>query len=471
MGLTLCLAWEHGISQNLPDEPYNVTSEQDSIQRSVNLAVDSLQNSLTSEALMLDSARAFLVTTLDSAQSQVARSRILQMIDSVDLRLKRTIAAANEKLESLKSRTVQQLEKLNVSAQLSEKISSFIRDIEGLELSSTGIDLSSVTSTLNSLNLNNAMNLPSVPVTDDIVKVADLGRSIPDVPSVPEELGTSGQDIQQIIRGDSAAIAKASSMAEEKVAEWSGFSKVQEQTGGFDDYQQQLNEIKDPGALAGQGAEQLQQAAMDHFAGREQVLQEAMDLMGKYKDKFSSLSSLANAPRRRPNEMRGKPFIERIVPAFMLQLQKEGNNYLLDINPYIGYRFTGKITAGAGWNQRIAYDTKANDFTSQPRIYGPRVFGEYNLWKGFCPRVEVEAMNAMVAPSTQPSRMDLATRQWVWGAFAGLKKEYRFIKNVKGTALVMFRLFDPNYKSPYSDVLNVRIGFEFPMKKKLRVVE
>jgi hypothetical protein len=82
--------------------------------------------------------------------------------------------------------------------------------------------------------------------------------------------------------------------------------------------------------------------------------------------------------------------------------------------------------------------------------------------------VEVEVMNALVAPENQPSRMDLGTRQWVWGAFVGLKKEYRFLKNVKGTALVMTRLFDPEHKSPYADVLNVRIGFEFPMKKKLK---
>lgn len=204
---------------------------------------------------------------------------------------------------------------------------------------------------------------------------------------------------------------------------------------------------------------------MDHFAGKQQVLQEAMDKMSKYKEKYTSLNSLADVPRKRPNEMRGKPLIERIVPAFMVQIQKEGDNLLVDFNPYVGYCFTGKITAGAGWNQRIAYDTKVNDFTAQPRIYGPRIFAEYNLWKGFCPRIETEVMNALVAPTDQPSRMDLATREWVWGVFFGLNKEYKFLKNVKGTALVMTRLFDPDHKSPYADVVNVRIGFEFPMKK------
>jgi len=81
--------------------------------------------------------------------------------------------------------------------------------------------------------------------------------------------------------------------------------------------------------------------------------------------------------------------------------------------------------------------------------------GRSLLW--IRPGLEVEVMNSMVALKNQPSRMDLGTRQWVWGAFFGLKKEYRFLKNVKGTALVMTRLFDPHHQSPYSDVLNVRI--------------
>jgi hypothetical protein len=76
-------------------------------------------------------------------------------------------------------------------------------------------------------------------------------------------------------------------------------------------------------------------------------------------------------------------------------------------------------------------------------------------------------MNTKVPPSAFTPSTDPDHREWVWGAFLGLKKEYRFLKNVKGTALVMARLFNPNHKSPYADVLNVRFGFEFPMKKKI----
>jgi len=52
--------------------------------------------------------------------------------------------------------------------------------------------------------------------------------------------------------------------------------------------------------------------------------------------------------------------------------------------------------------------------------------------------------------------------------FSWFKKEYRLVKNVKGTAFVMFNLYNPEHKSPYGDVLNTRFGFEFPLKKNLR---
>ena len=48
----------------------------------------------------------------------------------------------------------------------------------------------------------------------------------------------------------------------------------------------------------------------------------------------------------------------------------------------------------------------------------------------------------------------------------GLKKEYKIYKNLKGTALIQYNLFNRYYKAPYVDRLNSRIGFEYVLKKK-----
>jgi hypothetical protein len=105
-------------------------------------------------------------------------------------------------------------------------------------------------------------------------------------------------------------------------------------------------------------------------------------------------------------------------------------------------------------------------FTNHSPVYGPRAFGEFKIGKGFSPRAEFEYMNTLIPPSILKINSEIKYTQWVPGAFVGMKKEYQFFRNVKGTGMVMFRLFNPDHKSPYADVINVRVGFEFPMKKK-----
>lgn len=216
---------------------------------------------------------------------------------------------------------------------------------------------------------------------------------------------------------------------------------------------------------------QAKDAAVDHFAGKEQELKPVMDQISKYKKRFSNVNNLKELERyikKRPNEMKGKPVIERIVPGIVFQIQKKNDELYVDFNPYVGYRFTGKLTAGLGWNQRVPYNLNSYTFQSDGRIYGPRTFAEYKLWKGFSPRLEGETMNTFVPPYIRKSPGDVGGREWIWGVFAGMKKDYKFFRKINGTAVVMFRLFDPHRKSPYADVVNTRFGFELPMKKRTK---
>jgi hypothetical protein len=135
----------------------------------------------------------------------------------------------------------------------------------------------------------------------------------------------------------------------------------------------------------------------------------------------------------------------------------------------VGYRVTGKLTAGLGWNQRWAMNWSQKNFVHDGRVYGPRGFVEYRLPRGFGVRVEGEWMNSIVPPHAV-SNGD-GTRQWVFSSMTGLKKEYKFFGRVKGFTIVQFdlvRLIKPNHNSPYADVVNTRFGFEFPIRKKVR---
>ena len=136
--------------------------------------------------------------------------------------------------------------------------------------------------------------------------------------------------------------------------------------------------------------------------------------------------------------------------------------FSLDVNASAGYKFRKRIVAGLGWNQRWAYD--GSDFVLSAKIYGVRSYGEFHLNKGFALRADVECMNTQVKPVTQAA--ETTHREWVWSVFTGIKQEYRITKNLRGNAQVMYNLFDPEYKSPYADRINVRMGFEYAIKKK-----
>ena len=103
--------------------------------------------------------------------------------------------------------------------------------------------------------------------------------------------------------------------------------------------------------------------AIDHFAGKQEQLKAAMDKMAKYKQKYSSVSSIKDLPKRPPNAMKGKPLVERLVPGLFFQFQQKNYN-LFDFNPYLGYKLSGRFTSGLGWNQRYAYDRRKENWNS-----------------------------------------------------------------------------------------------------------
>lgn len=225
-------------------------------------------------------------------------------------------------------------------------------------------------------------------------------------------------------------------------------------------------QANDPEALKKMAKQEIQKQAVNHFKGQEAVLQQAMDKMGKLKQKYPEISSLKDIAKRPPNPMKGKPLIERIVPGITIQVQKI-HNVSIDFNPVVSYRFTGRINAGLGWNERLSF-TKWNKLLPDDRIYGPRVFGSFSFKKGFAAKAEVEKMNTLIPASILSPD---GSRQWVWSAFVGLKKDYSFIARVKGNVQVLYNLYDDHYNSPYSDRLNVRMGFELPMKKAKKPVK
>jgi hypothetical protein len=447
----------------------------DSVQLSFYSKADSLKQEYRQKLAGLDSSKRRIQSRIDSLASlQLPTGKYTAKLDSLNQKRERLVGSLNEKIGDLKSKTLGKINNLELPPELKEKVSSVTQNIEGFKLPVKDLNIPSLDLPNNPLSgldgLNTSIESPLGKigeidglknVTDQVGGLSKITDQVGDLSKITDQAGGISNDIQSITSGDLGKANELSGNLEGKAAEAAGLDQLKQGSEVLNN--PLLSQAQNPEALKEQAVEQVQQAAVDHFAGKEQQLQAAMAQVSKLKQKYSSLNSLSEIPKKRPNEMKGKPLVQRLVPGIGLQILKATDLFMTDFNSYLGYRFNGRLTGGLGWNQRFAYNTIENNFNAEARVYGPRIYSEYKLGKGFCPRVEVEVLNTFVPPYVrQVAATDNGERQWVPGAFIGMKKEFRFMKRVKGTTMIMMRLYNPEHTSPYAEVVNIRFGFEFP---------
>jgi hypothetical protein len=340
--------------------------------------------------------------------------------------------------------------------------------IEGFHLNS---DLTNIPLDIPSFSMPGNSSLPDIGVNvteagkvGDMVNLPKIEASAEDLSILSQQASVYKEDIKNIAQGnlnDARAFPEA---IESQASKIDGIEELQKQSGVIEEYKNKIEDIKDTKSAREKGPAMAKEVAVDHFAGKQEQLKAAMEKISSYKQKYSSVSSLKDLAKRPPNAMKGKPFIERVVPGLYLQYQQK-NSYLIDINPYVGYKITGRLVSGFGWNRRYAYERKTRAWNKRSIIFGPRGYVDLKLGKGFIGHIEAESMNTFV-PSNLIGNPDTGHREWVWSFMTGLKKEYRIYNNLKGTALIQYNLFNRYYKAPYVDRLNSRIGFEYVLKKK-----
>lgn len=434
------------------------SQQQDKITTNPLSKVDSIRNTFYQRADSLKQAR---VGKLKSLQSEFLQDSLqkgfvdITEADSLLAKKQAVIQSLEYSIDSLKSQTTSRLLQLNLPVDAVEYSKQFSNELESFKLPVGDLPVDD----LSGLQFS---QLDFITTDFDFPR---LDVSLPPaLTQVTAQVSNVGEDIKQVTSGKLEEIQALPTGMEQTVAEKAGLSALKEESQVMEDFTSSPN----PEQLKQVVIEQVEQPAVDHFAGKEELLAETMAKISKLKRKYGSLNSLSEIPKRRPNEMRGKPIIERLLPQVVFQVYTRNDDVLVDWANYIGWRFTGRLTSGAGWNHRIGYSTEKNYFHNQKRVYGPRVFTEYKWVRGFKPRVEVEYMRTFIPPNGSGSNQDPPIQQWVPAVFMGLNKEYNFFGNVRGTSQVMFRIAGDKYKSPYNDIVNVRFGFEFPMKRKTK---
>jgi hypothetical protein len=447
-------------------------NKQDSLQQKFAKSADSLKALYQKPIIALNKKEILLKQKQDSllAVGQKPNEKIQQQLDSILLKKENLVNNFNQRKDSVINHYQQKLAKLNKVPGVKNKV-NLPGNTTNVNVGNTNLPNSNFSlPEISGLDLNQTNELSSVddklPDVNNPIQNTNLNNPIQKI-ETPKEIGLA-KDVKSKIetfKNDTTSIdQKASKVAEDKIAKEAGLD-------GLSDQQQKLSEQLQPQSEEEAKAallEQAQTTAINHFQGKEALLQEAMDKMAKYKKKYNSLASIKDA-KKFYNPLKEKSFRERIFPGIAFQYQKS-NDYMLDVNPSMGYMILQNVSAGVGFNYRLVRSGNNENWRQNQSVYGPRAFAEVKLFRGFLGYIEYEYMNTRVPEKAGVSREN-GKREWVSGLFTGIKTRYPITRWMKGTAIVHFNWLNEGIKSPYGNNITSRIGFEFYLKKKSQSIK
>ena len=306
--------------------------------------------------------------------------------------------------------------------------------------------------------------IPQLPKAE-IAELGNIQKEVGSISGAAGEISAYQKDLKGIASGEIGSTDELSKDLEKKALEADVVKDVQKELLPAEEHKAMLEKWNsDPEYKKEMAVNLAKEAAVDHFAGHEKELMAGMDQLSQAKARVKDVEEAADIFGKRTNPMKDKPFIERLRPGVNLQVQWK-QIVFLDINPYIGYRISGRWMAGIGWNERIGFSSDTYSFSEVDRVHGVRSFAQFKIKESNHVILAPELMSAYVPAHTVPAGE--SNKKWVPGLMAGYKREFRYSPKVLGTVQILYNLVAPAGQSPYVSRFNLLVGFEFPMKKRV----
>lgn len=221
------------------------------------------------------------------------------------------------------------------------------------------------------------------------------------------------------------------------------------------EYLKQARQYSDPGFVKQRIREKSKYVANQKLAEyKSQVEKAQKDLLNLKIDSPKAVVAIPTAAEW--------PLRERVMLGINLEPMRDEVTQL-DLAPYVGFMLNDKWHVYGSFMYRARFANDRSRLELNNPIYGPRIATTYRFFKGFYTRCSWEQIRTNL-PAT--GKRDEIPRDWVYGVYAGLGKQYNITKHVKGTLQLMYN-FLHNEKSPYARTFNIRIGFEVDLKKRI----
>ena len=384
-------------------------------------------------------------------------------IDSLQKAQTAKLRELNGQIDKVKKETLAKVSSLHLPPQAQNEINQLTKDIHGFSVPTNFFRLPGMNFKLPgmggmpSLSLPANLNIPS----GSIPSLQKLTLTTTSLPSLSKLEGSLGSELKQLQSASSMKSLEKTAMSDlSQNAEMKSVLKEEAQVTTMEG---QLSKVKDAKSAEALAQQQLQ-TAVNLFAGKEKELQSAMGEISKYKQKYSNVKSLAELPKRPPNPLKDKPWIERIVPGLNYFILNKTYT-MVDFNPYLGWRFNPKFTAAIGWNERVGINKSSLHTNMYDRVYGVRGSASYLWAHGFIFRLSPEVMNAYIPAG---STTDNKHQALIFGLFGGMRKDFKIYKNITGYTEGVYNFTQKAGQNIYGDRLSIRMGIEIKLKKKAK---
>lgn len=459
-----------GLLKSLPVGLTKYKSKIDSIQGRIAFKIDSLTTLPNPNKLLIKSLDS-LRTGLDSLKQKLAvLPEGVEKSQAALAKIQTTVTDKTEKIQSA----------LNEKMELFNKQGANIPGVKvptaNLALSGTNLKLPEVGAgnlSLPQMDFNAAGNLSTqLNIPDAKLDLPNFDTSkLPDINGLGELGGVQDKTAQLgELSGQATGLTEKLKDQNQLAGELENRAKEMDELSGFEDATGQFAQMEkwrsDPEYVKELALKQAKEQAVDHFAGKEKELLAAMEQLSGLKKKYKDADGVIDLFTKRQRPYAHKSFIERVVPGISVQLASRDNVWWFDFNPYASYTISRRISSGIGWNERVPFNFKKNEFVQADRIYGPRVHAEFKLKEGFYVKAETEWMNTLAKTIFPAFPQEETGRTWVWSSFAGIKNTFNLSKKIRGQVQTLFNLYNPEKRSPYTSRLNVRFGVEYSLKKK-----
>jgi hypothetical protein len=308
--------------------------------------------------------------------------------------------------------------------------------------------------------INPKLNI-DLPEVDGLEKLNDVKEVASDVANMSKEVTEVSEEAKKLKEGDhSERLEQEIGNQAKRVDEVNQLSKQTKVVDELKDQVESTKDLNDPEVLQ----EKAKKKFVDHFAGKEEMIQKDLDEIGKLQMKYRDIPDARNLPKRRPNEMKDKPIVERLVPAVYFQVYNSDNTSA-DVAPYLGFQISGRITAGLSIYERVLLNGKEVAIKVED-LYGYRLSQNFKLASGLYTHLEFDHFEDKLV-KVKAGQGYTGSYGWNTKLNFGIQKTYSIGRRFKGSALLLYDVKRIK-EFPGSRNSGFRFGFEYQIKKRAK---